>query len=92
MAKAAKRTIAKKVVKKAATKKPVGREAPRKASAKKSRARRGALEASAEQRHHMIAEAAYYRAEGRGFVTGYETEDWLAAEAFVDSLLASKED
>lgn len=29
----------------------------------------------------MIAEAAYYRAERRGFHTGYEIEDWLAAEA-----------
>ena len=28
-----------------------------------------------------IAEAAYYRAESRGFEPGGETEDWLAAEA-----------
>jgi hypothetical protein len=27
-----------------------------------------------------IAEAAYYRAERRGFVPGSEIEDWLAAE------------
>jgi hypothetical protein len=27
-----------------------------------------------------IAEAAYYRAEQRGFVPGYELDDWLAAE------------
>ncbi len=32
----------------------------------------------------MIAEAAYYRAEARGFATGYELEDWLEAEAEVD--------
>jgi hypothetical protein len=28
-----------------------------------------------------IAEAAYYRAEQRGFQPGFEHEDWLAAEA-----------
>ena len=32
-------------------------------------------------RQHMIAEAAYFRAEHRGFETGHELEDWLAAEA-----------
>jgi hypothetical protein len=35
----------------------------------------------------MIAEAAYLRAERRGFAPGYEAEDWLAAEAEVDALL-----
>lgn len=29
----------------------------------------------------LIAQAAYYRAERRGFVPGGEVEDWLAAEA-----------
>ena len=32
-------------------------------------------------RHAMIAEAAYYRAERRGFAPGCELEDWLQAEA-----------
>ena len=31
--------------------------------------------------HTMIAEAAYYRAERRGFAPGYELEDWLQSEA-----------
>ena len=31
-------------------------------------------------RRRMIAEAAYYRAQQRGFQPGYELEDWLAAE------------
>jgi hypothetical protein len=37
----------------------------------------------------MIAEAAYLRAERRGFTGGSETEkeDWLIAEAEVDALL-----
>ena len=29
----------------------------------------------------MIAEAAYYRAERRGFAPGHELEDWVQAEA-----------
>lgn len=29
----------------------------------------------------MVAEAAYYLAEQRGFTAGFEMEDWLAAEA-----------
>jgi len=36
-----------------------------------------------------IAEAAYYRAERRGFAPGGETEDWLAAEAEIKARVAS---
>ena len=39
--------------------------------------------ASNSTRQQMIAEAAYYRAERRGFEPGHELEDWLAAEAEV---------
>ncbi|MGH8285988.1 MAG: DUF2934 domain-containing protein [Steroidobacteraceae bacterium] len=38
----------------------------------------------------MISEAAYLRAERRGFVPGREAEDWLAAELEVERLLASE--
>ena len=41
-----------------------------------------------DERIAMIAENAYYRAQGRGFVPGYEVEDWLAAEREIDALLA----
>lgn len=34
-----------------------------------------------------IAEAAYYRAQERGFQPGFETEDWLAAEAEITARL-----
>ncbi len=34
-----------------------------------------------EVRQRMTAEAAYYRAQKRGFARGCELEDWLAAEA-----------
>ena len=32
----------------------------------------------------MIAEAAYYRAEKRGFAPGHDLEDWLEAEALIE--------
>ncbi|HHM04523.1 MAG TPA: DUF2934 domain-containing protein [Gammaproteobacteria bacterium] len=41
-----------------------------------------------EQRRQMIAEAAYYQAEKRGFSGGNPAEDWLAAEREVDRQLA----
>ncbi|MBV8145178.1 MAG: DUF2934 domain-containing protein [Gammaproteobacteria bacterium] len=40
-----------------------------------------------EARHALIAQAAYLRAERRGFTPGQEAEDWLAAEAEIDALL-----
>jgi hypothetical protein len=39
-------------------------------------------------RDKWIAEAAYYRAEKRGFKPGYSLEDWLLAEAEVDFEIA----
>jgi hypothetical protein len=39
-----------------------------------------------DQRHELIAVAAYYLAEGRNFEPGHETEDWLTAESQVESL------
>jgi hypothetical protein len=35
----------------------------------------------------MISEAAYFRAEQRGFVAGDDLADWLAAESGIDALL-----
>jgi hypothetical protein len=40
-----------------------------------------------DQRAALIAEAAYLRAQQRGFAPGHEIEDWLAAEAEVDAKL-----
>jgi len=40
-----------------------------------------------ERRHALIAEAAYLRAERRGFSPGHEVEDWLSAEIEVDTAL-----
>ncbi len=41
---------------------------------------------SADQRRHMIAEAAYFRAERRGFQGGCSMEDWLNAEHEINQL------
>lgn len=43
---------------------------------------------SPTQREHMIAEAAYFRAERRGFQGGDPLDDWLQAEAEVDRMTA----
>lgn len=37
-------------------------------------------------RSHMIAEAAYYLAEQRGFAGGDPVRDWLDAEALIDDM------
>ena len=42
---------------------------------------------TAEQRQHMIAEAAYYLAEHRGFNSGDPSQDWLEAEAEIERRL-----
>lgn len=38
-------------------------------------------------RHEMIAEAAYFLAQQRGFADGCALEDWLRAEAEIDAML-----
>jgi hypothetical protein len=43
---------------------------------------------SADQRHAMIAECAYFRAAARGFDGGDPVTDWLASESEVDALLS----
>lgn len=47
-------------------------------------------EVKAAERHLMIAQCAYYRAESRGWITGGEMDDWLEAERQVDALLANR--
>jgi Protein of unknown function (DUF2934) len=72
--------------------------APARAPAKAPRVRKPAkktttpLAVSEDVRRAMIAEAAYLRAERRGFAPGGEREDWLAAEAEVDALLKARHD
>ena len=58
-----------------------------KASARDTEAKGDSV--TAAQRQHMIAEAAYFRAQQRGFQYGDPQQDWLAAEAGIDQMLAS---
>jgi hypothetical protein len=43
-----------------------------------------------EYRRDWIALNAYYRAERRGFLRGYEVEDWFAAERELEQLEQAK--
>ncbi len=76
-----------------AEKTPAARK-PRAPRAKKAANPKGStvttvIEISEDVRRGMIAEAAYLRAERRGFTGGHEKEreHWVAAEAEVDALL-----
>jgi hypothetical protein len=72
---------------------PAEKAAPRKRAGKAAAPSQPAAaaltqaEISPDARRAMIAEAAYLRAERRGFTPGYELEDWIAAENEVDTLL-----
>ena len=46
---------------------------------------------SGEERGAMIAQAAYYLAEHRGFAPGHDLEDWLLAESQIDAAIATGE-
>jgi hypothetical protein len=75
----------------AKTKSPDKPRAPRakKAATTKVSSVSLAIEISEDLRRGMIAEAAYLRAERRGFTGGHEKEreDWVAAEAEVNALM-----
>lgn len=43
-------------------------------------------------REELISVAAYFRAEHRGFEGGDPMEDWLAAEAEIDTMLNNSKD
>lgn len=65
----------------------VKKAAPRKTVVKRVSAPKAASFVDPAQRASLIAKAAYYRAERRGFAPGHELADWLAAEAEVDAQL-----
>ena len=44
-----------------------------------------------EEHYRMIAIAAYYRAEKRGFIGGDPAQDWVHAEAEVERLIGKSE-
>jgi hypothetical protein len=45
------------------------------------------IHVSPEERNEMIAVAAYYRAERRGFAPGGELQDWSEAAVAIDQML-----
>jgi hypothetical protein len=68
----------------------IKKKIPKKSSSSKSLKQAETRIKEEEERRHWILEAAYYRAERRGFTPGYELEDWLAAEAEIDGSLRNK--
>lgn len=76
---APKKTVAAEPKKTAAPKKPAATK--RTAAAK--------ITVTPEQRYCMIAEAAYFHAERRGF-RGDPVKDWVAAEKEIEALLSKK--
>ena len=49
------------------------------------------IEVSAEDRYHMIAIEAYYRAKRQNFDPRYVVQQWVEAQAEVDRMLAGNE-
>ncbi len=85
---AAKPAAVKPAIKAAA--KPAASKTAKPAAAKTTTVRRAkAKSVSPEQRYMMIAEAAYFRAEKRGFSGIDAWHDWYEAEREIDGMLAS---
>ena len=89
-----KKAARKKVVKKTTAKTAVKKKVVKKAAAPRKKAPAGGQIAEStlrridpRERYEMIAKMAYFRAEKRGFETGWEIEDWLESERLVDELL-----
>jgi len=72
-----------------ATRKTAKPHAPAKPSARPPRRRKAkanAVPTPAAERYQLIAEAAYFISERRGFAPGSELEDWIEAEAEIARL------
>jgi hypothetical protein len=69
-------------------KKPATKRKTTAAKATRSRNKPAVINITDEQRLDMIAEAAYFKAEQRGFQGGDPEQDWLAAESEIDALLS----
>jgi hypothetical protein len=61
--------------------------ATKKPAATRTAAKSKSSKVSPEQRYLMICEAAYYKAERRGFSPENEIQDWLDAESEINRLL-----
>ena len=74
------------------TRKKTKSETPEKPPVRRRSVPRGAVstrsvDVTPDERHRMIAEAAYHRAEKRGFMNGDPIRDWLEAEAQIENEL-----
>jgi len=56
-------------------------------AAKVAETKKAGVSITPEERHRMICDAAYYRAERRGFKGGDPRQDWLDAEYEIDQSL-----
>jgi Protein of unknown function (DUF2934) len=74
----------------AVKKAPMEKNTTKKSAVKKATIKKASVTVSADERLRMIAEAAYYIAESRGFQGGDNHADWLAAEQQIDAALAAK--
>jgi hypothetical protein len=63
------------------------KEKKKEKKALKKQAKPDKSQVNPEQRREMIATAAYYIAQRRGFTAGDSAADWQAAEAEIDLLL-----
>ena len=70
----------------AASKKPA---AAKKATAPKKAAPAAKPAITSEQRNNYVEVAAFYIAERRGFASANPADDWIAAEAEIDRLIAT---
>lgn len=71
---------------------PAARKSRRVAGGKSQRIEDPRQQFSDDEWHEMVAEAAYYRAEARGFEAGSPEDDWYEAEAELRERLASGEE
>lgn len=66
---------------------PTGRRKASSSGPPEAAPQAGEVHVDAETRRAMVAQAAYFRAERRGFAPGHELDDWLEAEREVASML-----
>ena len=66
-------------------------KARQKASAARRALAEGATRIGPHARVALISQSAYFRSAHRGFESGHEVDDWLAAESEIDAAVARGE-
>lgn len=74
----------KKIKKIAKSSKPSPKKEKPQKSKEPSKSSKNKSSGATKDRHQMVQEAAYYRAEKRNFLGGDPLEDWIAAEAEIE--------